>query len=193
MEDIININGVEYIRKDCIAKKVGRILTSTQRELDSLIDSYKINNEIETAAKPSRLKDSGITVKPKQRRRYRKGSDRFEPNDFAKKEYKILGVNDDGSFRILGSTSKNSFNIKQVIKIRNKLNEDPTMDESKRFAEYVGVSYSQFMKISYNIKIGTFDKHIKEYINNLEANQPLKKRKVEIQNNPEKRREMGLS
>ena len=202
MEDIITINGIEYIRKDCIQEKdydvlmknLNNILDNAHKEISSLIDSYDSENGI--TPKSSRLVEGGVTTSPKpkrKRRKYRRGSDVFEPNDFAKKEYKILGVNDDWTFRILGST-KSGFSIKQIIKVRNKiLNNTISMDEAKQIAKECDFSYSVFMKVFYNIKIGTFDKYIKDYIQTLEANKPLKKKKVTIQNNPQKRKEMGLS
>lgn len=205
MDDIITINGVEYIRKDCISKRdydvlrndVNNILKSAQTEIALLIGSYDEENEIKQVE--SRLV-GGVTTIPKpkpkrKRRKYRKGSDPFEPNDFAKKKYNILEVMDDWTFRIHGSSNrKSSFDIRDVIKIKRRLENNISMNEAKQIAEDFGVSYSVFMKLSYNIEIGTFDEYIRDYMDSLEENNfPLKRKKIQIQNNPEKRRELGLS
>lgn len=205
MDDIITINGVEYIRKDCISKRdydvlrkdVNNILESAQNEIASLIGSYDDKNNIKQVE--SRLVSGGVTTIPKpkpkrKRRKYRKGSDPFEPNDFAKRRYNILEVMDDWTFKIHGSNKKSSFDIRDVIKIKRRLENNISMDEAKQIAEDLGISYSVFMKVSYNVRIGTFDRYIEDYIKSLEENNfPLKRRKIQIQNNPEKRRELGLS
>lgn len=194
MDDVLNINGIEYIKKDrynALRNDIDRLLNSTKREFESILGSDKVDDDNMSKALVNNRTNK--QKKPRKRRKYRKGTDLFRPDDYAKKEYVVSGMTNDGLLDIWGISSDKRFSIKDVIYIQKKVIEQKiSINGAKQVANDIGISYNMLMKICYNIECGVFDEYIAKYKSSLDINKPLKKKKIMVQNNPEKRKESNI-
>lgn len=118
--------------------------------------------------------------------------DIFQPNNSMKIEYAINSMKPTGE--LTNRNGKLKLNIQQVLKIKTRVvDKEVTVGRAKQIASDIGITYHTLQRVAYNLQIGVFDKYIDEW--NARLSQPVLQAKTPIkmpvQNNPEKRAEMG--
>ncbi|WP_405285962.1 hypothetical protein [Methanobrevibacter sp.] len=88
----------------------------------------------------------------------------FDIHNQEKKKYKIKGVYGVDIYRYGQGNQKLNFSMLEVLYIKENLNRWGLEETSRaKASEEAGVSEKQLMRIIYNLKIGTFNKYLKEF------------------------------
>ena len=116
----------------------------------------------------------------------------FSVKPYHQKTFVITGFNDDETF-ILGNGVKSQFTIIDVIRIKNKvIDKNITSERAKVIASEFDFTYGIFERIVYSLQKGVFDYYIDNWKNKVNNIGNPKKTEPIIQNNREKRIEIGL-
>lgn len=86
----------------------------------------------------------------------------FEIQESNKILYKIEGMSPTGHF--YSTRGDLNLDIHQVSKIKHRvLDKEITIEEAKKIATDIGISYDVLQKIAYNLTQGVFDKYIADW------------------------------
>lgn len=151
MDNVININGVEYIRKDAVnnsqylilKENINNKLNAVHQEINALIDMYLDNEDIQHTI------DSNSQVVSQSKRK------EFTIFPSAKELYNNVTVYTDGSIKISGFNSK--LNIDDIKEIKALLKQGITHEDVKELSQRFSIAISTLHKLLYNIQEGSFD------------------------------------
>ena len=103
--------------------------------------------------------------------------------------YKIGSINQKGQIYYQNKRKAN-YTIQQVISIKNEMSDDMTNMDVRIMVNEMKMPRDVVGRIMHNLEHGIFDKWIKQW---KEINTPklIPKRSLPVQNNPEKRKELG--
>ena len=188
-EYLTDSNGVRYVPEHKVSSHQIDVMKSVFEEyLSSKLCEEAINNfvRIYSNKESSNIfeelleEDTGHSKSPKSL---------FSYNATHKFHYNIGSINERGDIFYVNHR-KARFNIQKVIKIKNRMTNDMTNMDVRRIAKDVNINREIVGKIMYNLEHGTFDEWINRW---KELNTPTltPKRNLPVQNNPEKRKEMG--
>lgn len=188
MDDILNINGVEYIRKaeyDKAKRDVDNIKQLVSSSIAGLSD-FLSNQSIAQVSTPE------VTEEVEQgiEHCYAKRSKKLRIRVAGQREYKIIEMTDDGYF-YSKPYRKLVFDVRDVMKINRQYGSTTTRRDLNRIAKDCQLPIDIVYRIIYNIDQGIFKPYIKQYLSTVNDIK-IKAKKVEVQNNPEKRREAGM-
>ena len=131
------------------------------------------------------VKEDG-KIKTGDGRRGRKPSfGKFAYNGYHARPYIIVRVDRNGKF--YGTSREFSFNMDQVLYIKKRCSDDLTYWDISKISEKLNLGKGVVGRIIWNLEQGNFDKFIIDYQNQMYA-----KPKPIVENNPQKRKEMGL-
>ena len=186
--DIINLNGVEYVKKDklevlekekleaekqlqLIKDAIGKSLTDLQDLMNSNV--LHMNESGVLKKNPGSIKDTDV----------------FSICESYKIPYQIKLMNDIGQF--FSKTNRQlKFTIKHVLKIQEQYYSSMTVAEARELREELKLSPFLFGTIIYNLQEGTFDKYIQQFTDK-QLPKVNRNFKMPIENNVEKRKESG--
>ena len=168
----VEIDGEKYISETEIQKKVisemvvvlGEICGFKKEMIDSIITNYESLNPTKQTTQP-----------------------KYWSNSQTRRRFKIVRVDRYGN--LYGSKKKFTWNMDSVYFIRNTWNmsENMTIEDIEKIGEKLKLSKEVVGRIIYNLDKGVFDPIFRTY-----ENLRYSHKKIPIQNNPEKRKEMGL-
>ena len=196
MEEMLNINGVEYVKKDNYAKIIKErdeavrdlkvikdILGKSFQDLASIIttDAPKPENEKTTVTKTIQ-KEPIIRSRP---------NDPFKPTASTRKLITIRHMDENGYFYSINNRKFSKINIKTILKIQQALHRNIKCSEVTALSKKLNLTYTYLSKIIYNYQEHVFDKYIAQW--NKQTQPVVKKYKNKpIENNPQKRKESQL-
>lgn len=166
----VEIDGEKYISETEIQEKVisemvvvlGEICGFKKEMIDSIITNYESLNPSTQISKP-----------------------KFWSNSTTRRPLKIVRVDQYGN--LYGSRKKLDWNMDRVYFIRKNMSEDLSKEDIEKIGERLKLSREVVGRIIYNIDKGVFDPIFKTY-----ENLRYTHKKIPVQNNPEKRKEMGI-
>lgn len=174
MDKVININGVEYIKKAEYdkAKKdadnIKKIVSSSIADLSNLIGAQKI------------VKSNQVFSKRNQDLQLRQiGAQVYH-----------MGAMDKNGTLYTFQNRKMSITIKDVIKVDKLYNESTTKEDIRVMSKEIGITEDKIHRIIYNLDKGIFKEYIDEFLS--EINTKIERKPAPVENNPEKRRESVL-
>lgn len=192
MEEILEINGVTYIKKDAIA--------DIKKERDEAVKSLNMIREIvgvsfkdlKTMINEDIIKEQSKVIRPTidgVKRVTRKRTDIFEPVESSKKLFKIRYMDNEGVFHTKHNRAL-KVTIKHVFEVQKALHNNVTNGEIDDLAKKLGINYQIIHRLIYNYQEHVFDKFIAQW--NKQTQPTVGAKNKPIQNNPEKRKESGL-
>lgn len=171
--EIINLNGIEYIKRDRIKE--------IEKERDEALLKLKTIENI--------IHNSNETESPKKSSTYNKTNEPYSIPQSAKMLWDIRFMNDFGQF-FNKDNRKLKINIKHVLEMQKTLSKTTTNGDVKELGKKIGLDYQMLHRLAFNYKEGIFDKFIKQWN---QSTAPVQSRKnLPVQNNPEKRKEAGI-
>ncbi|RAP51029.1 MAG: hypothetical protein BZ138_06100 [Methanosphaera sp. rholeuAM270] len=184
MEEILEINGIKYIKQERVKQQ--------EKELEKLKATLsKVFGELSEYIEHDVIIHEEIEPKPKRKtpKKYNRGHEPFHIAESAKQRWNIFKMDNDGHF--WGKTKqKFRVTIREVLIVKNSFNRTVTQNEARQIQEKTGLNFATFHRLVYNVcEEKIFDKYIKQW--NQITRPPYKKKTVEVQNNPQKRKEMG--
>lgn len=192
--EIINLNGVEYVKKDKIASIIQERDNAVQ-ELNTIKEI--VNKSFKDLASFMSIEDNTITEKVvtnnnvvrKGQKALRKPEDAFEPVQTAKRLFQIRHMDNDGIFYSVNNRPL-KVNIKHVFEVQKALHSNVTNGEIDRLAKKLDINYQVLHRVVYNYQEHVFDKFINQW--NKQTQPTVGAKNKPIENNPEKRKESGL-
>jgi hypothetical protein len=172
MEEIININGVEYIKRESINEMENELAN-----LRSIIG--KINQLTNTENAPAAPKKVKINVND---------DDIFKVPLTAQELWEITSMNRDGEF-LTKNNRKLKITIKEVFIAQKELSRNTTVGEAKELRKKLDINRYTFNRLVFNIQNGVFSKFIQQW--NRQTQPVVSRKKVPFENNVEKRKEKG--
>ena len=160
--EIINLNGVEYIKK----------------ERDEALEKLRIIENVLGQKNTQPIISKGV-----------KDTDVYTVCESYQSLYDIRFMNDKGEF-FLKNNRKVPFDIKAVFEVRKKLGIQSTVREARDLRKSLNLNEYGFGKLVYNNQYGIFDKFIDEW--NERTQPKVGRVSLPTQNNPEKRKENGI-
>ena len=178
MKKVINIDGIAYIQKAEYDKAKKDVDTIKKMVASSIVDlSDFLNNQ--------------STAQPKDEKEYySKRNSSLKIRQLGQRLYKISYMDDKGRlFSVSGRKIK--FTIKDVMAIQKIYNSKTTKADTVQMSKQFNLSVDIIHRIIYNIDYNIFDEYIKKYLSSVNDIK-IKKKEIETQNNPEKRKESGI-
>ena len=178
--DIINLNGVEYIKRDTIK--------NLEQERDELIKKIEaISDIINPSTKQKEIK----TEKKAKHRPYKygKSDEPYQIPKSAQMLWNIRFMNEFGQF-FNKDNRKLKITIKHVLELQKTLSKSTTNGDIKELGKEIGLDYQMIHRLAYNYKEGIFDKFIKDW--NKQQSTIITRKNLPVENNPEKRKEAGI-
>lgn len=185
MEDILEINGVTYIKKSQVEEMeqnlahIKKIVNSALADVSALVNNQPITEPVKKAA--TKKTESAPKLKRKIALRLRQA---------AQRPYKIKQMDDSGNF-YSKHNRKFVFTIKDVLLVRKEFGVTTTDKDVKVLSKKLSLSIDNIHRIIYNLEIGTFDNYIKEWLTSVNEVK-VTGRHAPIENNPQKRKESGV-
>ena len=192
MEEILEINGITYIKKERIAdieKERDKAVADLNKMKEILGKSFK---DLAVFITEEQIKEEPKIIKPtttKVQRGTRKRADAFEPVKTAQKFFKIHHMDEHGDFYAINNKPF-SFTIKHVFEVQKALHNKVTNGEIDDLAKKLGINYQIIHRVVFNYQNHIFDKFINQW--NKQTQPIVGAKNKPIQNNPEKRKESGL-
>lgn len=177
--DIINLNGVEYIKRDTIK--------DIEKERDELIKRLQAISDI--VGLPNNKKEVKTEKNSQRPYKYGKPDEPYQVPKSAQMLWNIRFMNDFGQF-FNKDNRKLKVNIKHVLELQKTLSNSTTNGDIKALGKQIGLDYQMIHRLAYNYKEGVFDKFIKEW--NKKQSTIIKRKNLPVENNPEKRKEAGI-
>lgn len=154
MEEILNINGVEYIRKDSIStseekfkelKKIVEQSLTSMEEVNKVLSEYVDNVDIEEEVKRTEVRHS---------------TDKSEIYQTSRRLYSNIIMEEDGTL-VINHRSR-TMNVKDIIAISEDMKTITSMiDLTKKWKKKFNPNH--FHRIVYNIQNEIFDLFIKQF------------------------------
>ena len=180
MEEIINLNGVEYIKRSTIKEMEDELkqMKSVMEEINQLSLFKKIPTDTTTRHNTKRTrindKDSAIYKVPPS------GQELWE----------IRMMNENGEFFSKGKNRKLKVTIKEVFITQKELSRSTTVKEARALRKKLNLNEYVFNRLVYNIQQGAFTKFIKQW--NKMTQPVVGEKQIPFENNPQKRKESGV-
>lgn len=179
MEEIININGIEYIKRE----RVKDIETELKNLKEIMEQINKLSNN-----KPIDLTTRHET--PQKRVRLNgNDNDVFQVPPTSKEDWEIRLMDDDGNF-FSKNNRKLKITIKEVFIVQKELGRSTTVKQARELRKRLELNEYTFNRLVYNLQQGNFAKFIKQW--NQKTQPVVGKKQVSFENNPEKRKESGM-
>ena len=192
--EIINLNGVEYVKRSRIVD-IEKERDVAQKDLEAIrqIVGSSLKDVSNVLSKTDDIKQKVELEEPKprkiNRRPNRKPNDLFEPLESSCRPFQIRYMNKEGKF-FTANNKPLLVTIKHVLELQKFLHMKVTNYEVDELAKKFDLNYQIVHRLVWNYQQHIFDKYIAQWN---KMTQPVVGMKNKpIQNNPEKRREMGI-
>lgn len=200
MDKILEINGVKYIQKSEYDKakrdvdNIKQLVSSSIAGLNDFLGNQVIAQSI--AQKPAQVTtqetekevENEITQPPSEY--YSIRNKNLQIRVSGQREYKILRMTENGYF-YAKPNRKLIFDIRTVMQINKRYNSSTNKQDVSKMAKDCQIPVDIAYRIIYNLDKGVFKPYIKQYLSSVNDIK-IKAKKINIQNNPEKRKEAGL-
>lgn len=187
---ILDIGGIEYIQKaeydkakkdvDNVKQLVSASIAGLNDFLGAQLPNQSIPQKIEQETKKE-VKHEDV---------YSQRSKHLKIRVSGQRKYKILRMSEDGHFYAFPNVEL-VFDVRDVIEINKRYNSSTTKKDVKKIARDCQLPVDIVHRIIYNLDIGVLKPYIKEYLSSVN-NIKIKAKKIETQNNPQKRKEAGI-
>lgn len=186
---ILDIGGIEYIQKTEYdkAKKdidnIKQLVSSSIAGLNDFLGAQVI------AQKPKQIKKE-IKEAPKREGCYALRNPKLKIRKSGQREYHIIRMDKIGNF--WGKPNKKLiFNIHDVMAINKRYSSQTSKDDVAKMARDCQLPVDTTYRIIYNLDKKIFKPYIKEWLSAVNDIK-IKTKKISVQNNPQKREEMGI-
>lgn len=192
MKTIFKIDDVEYIRKDEYDKvkndldKIKSVIRTSFDELKILMDAGLIDTKTKVIETQPAIENTTIETK-KSSIIHRKSNDPYQTPEYGKNIWDINIMDDNGNF--FTDKRKLKIHIKHVLKAQRYIRKNMTFDDFAELRNMLGLDYYLTHRLIYNIQEGVFKPYIQQW--NKQTQPKIGNKDVPLQNNPEKRKEMG--
>lgn len=190
--DTINLNGIEYVRKDKIAKLEKQKKTAERDKLQAEKELQVIKDIIGKSFSELKnlIDDDVLHVEQNATLSWtnKRANDKYVVCNSHKTIPYIKLMDKDGNFYNKYNRQL-AFSVTDVIKVQQDITDDMTVAQARIIRKKLDLSAYFFGVIVYNIQQHTFDKYIEEFQSSLAPK--IQKVSLPPQNNPEKREEGG--
>ena len=173
--EIINLNGVEYVRRDSIK--------DIENELANLKQIMK-----EICQLASNVNDNAPVIANKRSKVNVNDGDVFKVPLAAQELWEVTAMDDDGNF-FTKNNRKLKVTIKEVFIAQKELSRHTTVKEARELRKQLNINGYTFNRLVYNLQQDTFSKFIRQW--NRKTQPVVGKKQVPFENNVEKRKEKG--
>ena len=187
MEKILTINGIEYIQKAEYDKakqdvdNIKQLVSHSIAGLNDFLSNQSIaQSNTQTTTKPTKKTDI-----------YSKRNPNLKIRVSGVRKYSIRRVDPKGYLHSNPNDRILQFTIKDVIEIQKLYKSATTKEDLKKWSKKFNIPLDGIYRIIYKIDENIFAPFMKEYLSQANDIQ-IKPKKIETQNNPEKRKELGL-
>lgn len=179
MEEIININGTEYIKRERVKDIETELknLKATMEQINKLTNGIPTDTitRHESPYKRTRVNNSDKDV--------------FKVPPASQEDWEIRLMDDDGNF-FSKNNRKLKVTIKEVFIVQKELSRSTTVKQARELRKRLELNEYTFNRLVYNLQQGNFAKFIKQW--NQKTQPVVGKKQVSFENNPEKRKESGM-
>lgn len=193
MDKILTINGVEYIQKaeyDKAKKDVDNIkqlVSSSIAGLNDFLGTQVIAQSV--AQKPKQIKKEIKKASTKETG-YALRNPKLKIRKSGQREYHIIRMDKSGNF--WGKPNKKLiFDIHDVMAVNKRYSSQTSKDDIVKMARDCQLPVDTIHRIIYNLDKNIFKPYIKEWLSSVNDIK-IKTKKITVQNNPQKRKEMGI-
>ena len=182
---ILDIGGIEYIQKaeyDKAKKDINNIKQLVSSSIAGL-------NDFLVAQNPKQIKKE-IKEAPKRKGCYALRNPKLKIRKSGQREYHIIRMDKKGNF--WGKPNKKLiFDIHDVMAINKRYSSQTSKDDVAKMARDCQLPVDTTYRIIYNLDKNILKPYIKEWLSAVNDIK-IKTKKISVQNNPQKRKEMGI-
>ena len=182
---ILDIGGIEYIQKteyDKAQKDIDNIKQLVSSSIAGL-------NDFLVAQNPKQIKKE-IKEAPKRKSCYALRNSKLKIRKSGQREYHIIRMDKKGNF--WGKPNKKLiFDIHDVMAINKRYSSQTSKDDIAKMARDCQLPVDTIYRIIYNLDKNILKPYIKEWLSAVNDIK-IKTKKISVQNNPQKRKEMGI-
>ena len=182
---ILDIGGIEYIQKteyDKAKKDINNIKQLVSSSIAGL-------NDFLVAQNPKQIKKE-IKEAPKRKSCYALRNPKLKIRKSGQREYHIIRMDKKGNF--WGKPNKKLiFDIHDVMAINKRYSSQTSKDDIAKMARDCQLPVDTIYRIIYNLDKNILKPYIKEWLSAVNDIK-IKTKKISVQNNPQKRKEMGI-
>lgn len=182
---ILDIGGIEYIQKteyDKAKKDIDNIKQLVSSSIAGL-------NDFLVAQNPKQIKKE-IKEAPKRKGCYALRNPKLKIRKSGQREYHIIRMDKKGNF--WGKPNKKLiFDIHDVMAINKRYSSQTSKDDIAKMARDCQLPVDTTYRIIYNLDKNILKPYIKEWLSAVNDIK-IKTKKISVQNNPQKRKEMGI-
>ena len=182
---ILDIGGIEYIQKteyDKAQKDIDNIKQLVSSSIAGL-------NDFLVAQNPKQIKKE-IKEAPKRKGCYALRNPKLKIRKSGQREYHIIRMDKKGNF--WGKPNKKLiFDIHDVMAINKRYSSQTSKDDIAKMARDCQLPVDTIYRIIYNLDKNILKPYIKEWLSAVNDIK-IKTKKISVQNNPQKRKEMGI-
>ena len=182
---ILDIGGIEYIQKteyDKAKKDIDNIKQLVSSSIAGL-------NDFLVAQNPKQIKKE-IKEAPKREGCYALRNPKLKIRKSGQREYHIIRMDKKGNF--WGKPNKKLiFDIHDVMAINKRYSSQTSKDDIAKMARDCQLPVDTIYRIIYNLDKNILKPYIKEWLSAVNDIK-IKTKKISVQNNPQKRKEMGI-
>ena len=186
---ILDIGGIEYIQKAEYDKaqkdidSIKQLVSSSIAGLNDFLGAQVI------AQKPKQIKKE-IKEAPKREGCYALRNPKLKIRKSGQREYHIIRMDKTGNF--WGKPNKKLiFDIHDVMAINKRYSSQTSKDDIAKMARDCQLPVDTIYRIIYNLDKNILKPYIKEWLSAVNDIK-IKTKKISVQNNPQKRKEMGI-
>ena len=186
---ILDIGGIEYIQKTEYDKaqkdidSIKQLVSSSIAGLNDFLGAQVI------AQKPKQIKKE-IKEAPKREGCYALRNPKLKIRKSGQREYHIIRMDKTGNF--WGKPNKKLiFDIHDVMAINKRYSSQTSKDDIAKMARDCQLPVDTIYRIIYNLDKNILKPYIKEWLSSVNDIK-IKTKKISVQNNPQKRKEMGI-
>ena len=177
MEEIMNINGTEYIKRELVKDMENEL--AEMKKIMSEINKLSFLNNIPT----------DTTTRHTQRVN-NSDNDNYQVPPSGQELWEIRLMNNNGEFFAKTNNRKLKVTIKEVFIVQKEFTRNTTVKQARELRKQLNLNEYTFNRLVYNIQQGIFTKFIKEWNKNTQPR--VGKKQVPFENNVEKRKESGI-
>ena len=182
---ILDIGGIEYIQKEEYDK--------AQKDIDNIKQLVSSSiaglNDFLVAQNPKQIKKE-IKEAPKREGCYALRNPKLKIRKSGQREYHIIRMDKKGNF--WGKPNKKLiFDIHDVMAINKRYSSQTSKDDIAKMARDCQLPVDTIYRIIYNLDKNILKPYIKEWLSAVNDIK-IKTKKISVQNNPQKRKEMGI-